>query len=274
MLTMLSLSKKTLTFILLTCAAIMQSCAPLFSQNQNEPSPPSPVEPEPEPIVYQNPAVAMMKGYNDIAEIEIMPAWNLSEKQMITATQPPKQTGEGAKVRYIYPEDVQPTKEQQQEGSALTARQRSLMKNARLRARQVNAFKTRNAAETYNKEHSEILAKQEKEGLHIIIQLRKQRGVCKHGDKVLRSFRVCSGKRSTPTPQGHFHVMTKHEKHISNLYNSPMPYFMRLTMGGVGLHQGNMRGVPSSHGCVRLTRDDARYLFKKCDVGTPVFITN
>ena len=270
---MTPLSHKILTFTLLLCTTIMQSCAPLFSQNQNEPQPPPPAETQPEPIAYKNPAVAMMKGYNDIAEIEILPAWNLSEKQLVTATQAPTQKGDGANARYIYPEDVQPTKDQVQEGSALTPRQRSLMKSARLRARQVNAFKTRDAAEKYNKEHSEILAKQEKEGLHIIIQLRKQRGVCKDGSKVLRSFRVCSGKRSTPTPQGHFHVMTKHEKHISNLYNSSMPYFMRLTMGGVGLHQGNMRSVPSSHGCIRLTRDDARYLFRKCAVGTPVFIT-
>lgn len=271
---MTPLSRKTLSFFLLACTAIMQSCVPLFSQNQNEPPPPPPAEPQPEPIVYKNPAVAMMRGYNALAEIEIHPAWNLSEKQMVTATQAPTQTGEAERASYVYPEDVKPTKEQLQDGSALTPRQRSLMKNARLRARQVNACKARDEAEKYNKDNSEALAKQEKEGLHIIIQLRKQRGVCKDGNKVLRQFRVCSGKRSTPTPQGHFHVMTKHEKHVSNIYNSPMPYFMRLTMHGVGLHQGAMRGVPSSHGCIRLSRNDARYLFKKCAVGTPVFITN
>lgn len=267
---MLYRSPKNLLLILIACTAVaLPSCAPLFSQGQNEPAPPPP-----EPIVYKDPVKAWAKAYRDTADIELSPKLKLSEKQKLTASQSPTVSGSGDKARYIYPEDVKPTKEQVQDGSALTPRQRGLMKSARLAARQANAHNALKAAEQYNKDNSEALAVQEKQGLHIVINLHKQSGVCKDGDKVLRKFRVCSGKHSTPTPQGHFHVLTKHEKHVSNIYHSSMPYFMRLTMHGVGLHQGAMRSRPSSHGCIRLTWNDARYLFKKCAVGTPVFITH
>lgn len=256
------------SLLLVACAAWVQSCAPLIDQTQYVPPPP------PEPIVYKDPVKAWSKAYKDRVDIELSPKLKLSEKQMATATQSPAVKGDGDKARYVYPEDVKPTKEQIKDGSALTPRQRHWMRDARMAARHANARKALEAAEQYNKDNSEVLAEQEKEGLHIVIHLRKQRGVCKDGDKVLRKFRVCSGKPGSPTPKGHFHVMTKHEKHISNIYDSPMPYFMRLTMHGVGLHQGAMRSVPSSHGCIRLTWDDARYLFKKCDIGTPVFVEN
>ena len=69
-------------------------------------------------------------------------------------------------------------------------------------------------------------------------------------------------------------VLEKRQKHRSNLYNASMPFFMRLTIDGVGLHQGPVRSYPASHGCIRLTYDDARFLFKTCDVGTAVFVVD
>lgn len=258
---------RVFSLFLLWCAIMAHAC--VWAASQNTPPPP-----EPEIIAYRNPLVAMMDGYYEPAEIEILPKWGLTEAQMLTATQSPRPET-GGKRGYIYPEDVAPTPEQTADGSALNPRQRQLMRQARKHARLLAAWHSRKAAEKYNKDHSAELAVKEKQGIHIIVHLKKQRGVCMDGQKVLRQFRVCSGKKSTPTPKGHFHIIEKKEKHKSNLYNnSPMPFFMRLTVDGVGLHQGKVRSWPASHGCIRLSWDDARYLFKQCPIGTAVFVEN
>ena len=263
---MISVSR-TISLVLMWLAFMVHACA--WAASQNTPPPP-----EPEIITYRNPIAAMMDGYYEPAEIELLPGWGLSEKQKVTASQPPRPEAEG-KRGYIYPEDVAPTAEQIAEGSALSPRQRQLMRKARKHARLLAAWHSRKAAEKYNKDHSAELAVKEKQGIYIVIHLKKQRGVCMEGEKVLRQFRVCSGKKSTPTPKGHFHIIEKKQKHNSNLYNNaPMPFFMRLTVDGVGLHQGKLRSWPASHGCIRLSWDDARFLFNKCPVGTAVFVEN
>lgn len=228
---------------------------------------------EPEPICYKNPIDEMMKGYAQPVDVHLQDSWKLTELQMNTALQPPKAVQKNGRVHYIYPEDEQPTPEQVKSGAALSSLQRKAMRKARLHERQMTAWYYRKEAENFNRVHSAALSAVEKKGIYLVIHLKKQWGVCMDGDKQLRKFKVCSGKTSTPTPQGHFHVIEKHEKHHSNLYNNAsMPYFMRLTVDGVGLHQGNVRSFPASHGCIRLSWDDARYLFNLCRVGTAVFV--
>ena len=51
-----------------------------------------------------------------------------------------------------------------------------------------------------------------------------------------------------------------------------MPYWMRLTDTGVGMHVGYVPGRPASHGCIRLKRETATQLFDLVKVGTPVVI--
>ena len=222
---------------------------------------------------YRNPFVAMAERYNRPVEIAIHPSWKLSEKQLNTAIQPPIRDERGVRVRFLYPEDLEPTPIQIKNGYALSSRQRSLMRAARRAALRREAWQAGMEAENYNRKHSAAMAAQEKKGLHLVISLGKQTGKYMDGEKELLCFRVCTGKASTPTPKGHFHVMEKHLEHHSNLYNNAsMPFFMRLTADGVGLHQGNVRSWPASHGCVRLNHADARFLFERCEIGTPVFI--
>lgn len=53
----------------------------------------------------------------------------------------------------------------------------------------------------------------------------------------------------------------------------PLPYFMPFTRGGQGFHAGVLPGYNASHGCVRLTLEDARWLSEKfVEVGTKVII--
>ncbi|MBK1883244.1 L,D-transpeptidase family protein [Luteolibacter pohnpeiensis] len=56
---------------------------------------------------------------------------------------------------------------------------------------------------------------------------------------------------------------------------APMPYWMRLTNYGVGMHGGIIPkpGQPSSHGCIRLPHDFVPKAFDAVKVGTPVKIS-
>lgn len=57
---------------------------------------------------------------------------------------------------------------------------------------------------------------------------------------------------------------------------APMPYWMRLTSYGVGMHGGIIPqpGEPASHGCIRIPKEFVPVLFESVVVGTPVTITN
>jgi hypothetical protein len=54
-----------------------------------------------------------------------------------------------------------------------------------------------------------------------------------------------------------------------------MPYFMRLTYDGVGMHAGPIPrpGFRASHGCIRMPRKMAPIVFAHVPIGTPVTIT-
>jgi len=56
---------------------------------------------------------------------------------------------------------------------------------------------------------------------------------------------------------------------------APMPYWMRLTSYGIGMHGGYIPepGKPASHGCIRLPKEFVPLLFDSVEVGTPVTIT-
>lgn len=115
---------------------------------------------------------------------------------------------------------------------------------------------------------------------------------------------LASGTRRHPTPTGHFSVIEKTVDKVSNTYGvitnefgevvnwdaqagvtpvprgcrfvgAQMPYWMRLTGYGVGMHAGEIPdpGYPASHGCIRLPRAMAEKLFGIVHEGTPVTIS-
>ena len=71
-------------------------------------------------------------------------------------------------------------------------------------------------------------------------------------------------KPSTPVPEG--------ERYMP----APMPYRMRLTSYGIGMHAGVIPkpGEAASHGCIRLPKPLAPILFEVVKEGTPVTITH
>ncbi|WP_231478164.1 L,D-transpeptidase family protein [Sphingomonas sp. UNC305MFCol5.2] len=83
------------------------------------------------------------------------------------------------------------------------------------------------------------------------------------------------GADEKPTPLGSFPILQKKVHHISNLYNAPMPYMMRLTWGGVALH-GSGETVDNryaTHGCIGLPDEFAALLFRAAKLGDRVTVT-
>lgn len=264
-----------LLFILILLLIPAGICSPGI-QKRYEPislnysaTPPQPSAPL---VQYRDPNVAMARRSREPVLMDINPSWNLTEEQANRLHGLPRRVEQDGRVRFIYPEDEGSITEPLADGSVFTSQQLRRIRRARRAARELAMWQARRAAEAYNRTHSETLAAMEKAGVHVIIRLGEQKGYLMNGTQQLREFRICSGKSSTPTPTGHFHVLEKHREHRSNLYNSSMPFFLRLTFDGVGLHQGRLRSRPSSHGCIRLAWNDARYLFEHCDIGTAVFV--
>jgi lipoprotein-anchoring transpeptidase ErfK/SrfK len=110
---------------------------------------------------------------------------------------------------------------------------------------------------------------------NIVISIADQRLYAYHDQQLIGWSSVSSGKPGHETPTGDFTVSEKDLNHHSNLYeDAPMPYFMRLTDGGVGMHAGFLPGYPASHGCVRLPSGMARELYQHVESGTRVQITD
>ncbi|MGN0865138.1 MAG: L,D-transpeptidase [Akkermansia sp.] len=103
------------------------------------------------------------------------------------------------------------------------------------------------------------------------IYLHEQRGELLVDGRAVMGFPVCTG-RNNSTPAGRYHILEKQVRHRSNLYHVPMPYFMRLTYDGIGMHIGDVYNRPVSHGCVRLPGPACRTLYRLVPIGTPVDI--
>jgi len=84
---------------------------------------------------------------------------------------------------------------------------------------------------------------------------------------------VLLGTEDKPTPLGVFPITQKDRNHVSNLYDAPMPYMMRLTNDGITLHGSKVEWGYASHGCVGMPEDFAAKVYAAAKVGDRVFIT-
>jgi lipoprotein-anchoring transpeptidase ErfK/SrfK len=118
----------------------------------------------------------------------------------------------------------------------------------------------------------------ENQGPTILVDLKNQRAWLYHDGRPTRTSPITTGRRGKETPLGDFQVVDRHRDWVSNIYNRPMPFFLRLKSsdgrgGDFGLHQGDLTGRPSSAGCIRLPRDEAIAFFSACPIGTKVRIS-
>lgn len=136
------------------------------------------------------------------------------------------------------------------------------------------------------------------------ISLKDQIAEFKRGDREIGWCYVATGKEGHGTSPGSYKITEKIEDKYSNRYGwiedefgnvvdgdakpsdkvpegmvyvpAPMPYWMRLTNYGIGMHGGIIPqpGEPASHGCIRMPKDIVSTIFDSVKVGTPVTITN
>lgn len=137
----------------------------------------------------------------------------------------------------------------------------------------------------------------------IVIDLSEQTASFYKDNKLVGVSAISSGREGFGTPVGNYKILKKEPDHHSNLYGdyvdaagtvlvrnvdvkkdpvppggvfagAPMPFFMRLSNAGVGMHQGFLPGVPDSHGCIRMPEKMVKIYFNNVSVGTPVRIVN
>lgn len=139
--------------------------------------------------------------------------------------------------------------------------------------------------------------------LSIRINRKEQKARIFKGDQEVGWSYVATGVPGHRTPAGRFRVLEKKEDKDSNIWGrvldasgqvvtsdarsgrdkippggsfvgSRMPYWMRLTDTGIGMHKGPIPhpGSPASHGCIRLPSGMAEILFSEVSIGTPVTI--
>ena len=137
----------------------------------------------------------------------------------------------------------------------------------------------------------------------VSIDLSEQIATIKRGGREIGWGFVATGKEGRATRPGSYRITEKIVDKYSNKYGwienefgevtdddaspgdplqpgevykpAPMPYWMRLTDYGIGMHVGNIPrpGDPASHGCIRMPKEFVPTLFDKVKVGTPVKIT-
>ena len=139
--------------------------------------------------------------------------------------------------------------------------------------------------------------------LSVNIDLSEQKAYLFKGGQNVGWTYVASGRSGFASPTGTFRIMEKIVDKRSNRYGmivdqngnvvnsnatagvsrvppgghfvgARMPYWMRITGYGVGMHAGAIPnpGSPASHGCIRLPGDMAETIFQHAPVGTRVTI--
>jgi hypothetical protein len=137
----------------------------------------------------------------------------------------------------------------------------------------------------------------------IEISLAEQKAFISIGGQDAGWTYLASGRSGFSSPTGKFTILEKTQDKYSNRWGAivnssgqvidgdaragresipaggrfrgaPMPYWMRLTNYGIGMHAGPIPnpGHPASHGCIRLPAEMAEKLFSIVEIGTPVLI--
>ncbi len=146
----------------------------------------------------------------------------------------------------------------------------------------------------------ELIPQLTPENSRIEVTLSNRRARILLGEEIAIDTPISPGKKTHPTPTGSFKIIGKNKDHRSNLYGTiydkngkwiaggdrrkhtmpeggkfvgtKMPYWMRLTNTGIGLHVGYVPTYAASHGCIRLPKSIAPVIYEKTKVGTPVAI--
>lgn len=98
-------------------------------------------------------------------------------------------------------------------------------------------------------------------------------------------FDCATGDSNHPTDVGRFPIFKKDRRHFSHAYKVEMDFAMFFTHDGKAIHKSHVVGPISllkslglesfgSHGCVRLSAEDAETLFDWTPLGTIVEVSS
>ncbi|HWB07012.1 MAG TPA: L,D-transpeptidase family protein [Verrucomicrobiales bacterium] len=132
------------------------------------------------------------------------------------------------------------------------------------------------------------------------VDLRRQVATFYRGRNKMGVSAISSGDERHRTPDGNYRVLEKLRVKYSGSYGhvedargrvvninatprsrvpaggryvpAPMPYWMRLTSSGIGMHQGFLPGYAASHGCIRMDKKVVRHFYSAAYVGMRVRI--
>lgn len=85
---------------------------------------------------------------------------------------------------------------------------------------------------------------------------------------------IVYGATDKASPVGTFPISEKDADHVSNLYDAPMPYMLRLTNDGVAIHGSDVKWGNATHGCIGVPTAFAKLLFAQAKLGDRVIITD
>jgi lipoprotein-anchoring transpeptidase ErfK/SrfK len=109
-------------------------------------------------------------------------------------------------------------------------------------------------------------------GRRVEVLLDRQVALFIVGNRVERVLHVASGKAGYETPTGRYAITRKYEKDWSVPYEVWLPWASYF-VGGVAFHESpDVPAAPASHGCVRVPVGDAKWLYDRTPVGTPVTV--
>jgi hypothetical protein len=110
--------------------------------------------------------------------------------------------------------------------------------------------------------------------VHIRIDIGAQTlSVFRSGHEIGRAV-ILYGTDEKPTPTGSFAITEMKEDHVSNLYDAPMPYMLRLTDDGIAIHGSIVQFGSATRGCIGVPDEFAALLFAQARLGDRVTIVN
>lgn len=85
---------------------------------------------------------------------------------------------------------------------------------------------------------------------------------------------ILKGYGDKPTPTGVFPITQKDADHVSNIYDAPMPWMLRLTNDGITIHGSKVEKGYATNGCIGVPDDFAKKLFGEAKLGDKVIVTD
>lgn len=110
--------------------------------------------------------------------------------------------------------------------------------------------------------------------VRVKLSLSTQNVYVMEGDRLLMAAKTNVGKPDSPTPAGHFTIISKDKtrrRQSDPDRGYPMAYWNEF-LPAYGFHEGFVHPYPHTHGCVRMHREAAARLFALTRIGTPVDI--